>query len=84
MGRPTGNERVKIVTDFWLKPAPDRSCDWAAHTENYDEGSPVEYGETERQAVESLLDNYCMARGCDSPCVLCFAVEGEACEAEVP
>lgn len=46
----------KIITEFWQKPTPDRNYDWEAVRENYDEGDPIGYGRTQREAEEDLLN----------------------------
>lgn len=78
---------MKIVTEHVYPPIPDRSMDWSAATDNYEPGQPLEYGATEKEAVEALLDNHCAARGAETnhqgECRLCFAdaLEGEKCRA---
>jgi hypothetical protein len=55
----------KIITDYWLKPIPDRRFDWSATTENYEawveDGEwtsthPIGYGRTEEEAIADLKE----------------------------
>jgi hypothetical protein len=47
-----------VITDFWVKPIPDRRFDWSAVLDNYDGAEdsycPVGYGRTEAEAIEDL------------------------------
>lgn len=45
----------KIITTFWKLPIPDRRFDWEAIREDYNEGDPIGYGITKREAIEDLL-----------------------------
>lgn len=48
---------MKIVTDYWAKPIPDRSHDWSAvDDETYDGGGPIGWGATEQEAIGDLLE----------------------------
>ncbi len=47
----------KIITSYWAKPIPNRSFDWSASYDGFEEG-PYGYGETEQQAITDLTDNY--------------------------
>lgn len=51
---------MKIKTDFWMKPIPDRQFDWdAVDDDTYDgaEGSncPIGHGATEQEAIADLM-----------------------------
>lgn len=41
---------MKIITEFWSKPMPDRRWDWLAFSEDYEGGDPVGHGATEVDA----------------------------------
>lgn len=45
----------KIHTNFDYPPIPDRQFDWSAVTDNYDEGHPVGFGQTEEEAIADLM-----------------------------
>lgn len=52
---------MKIVTHYWMKPIPVRSCDWAAYDQDTYDGAPdshcpIGYGRTEEEAIKDLLD----------------------------
>ena len=49
---------MKIITSYDPPPIPMRGCDWSAvDDDTYDgDGCPVGYGETEREAIEDLLN----------------------------
>jgi hypothetical protein len=48
---------LKIITSYWAKPIPLRQFDWSAVTDDYDgEGCPIGYGETEREAIDDLIE----------------------------
>lgn len=49
---------MKIVTDYWAKPIPDRKFDWSAiDDDTYDgPGCPIGYGATEEAARDDLLE----------------------------
>jgi hypothetical protein len=49
-------EAMKIVTNYDPKPIPERGFDWEAVTDNYDLGSPVGHGLTEKEAKLDLLE----------------------------
>lgn len=59
MSACTPNGRA-IVSEYWMKPIPDRSCDWSAVTEDYcgcgECHSPQGFGRTEAEAVADLLE----------------------------
>lgn len=50
----------EILTSYWMKPIPDRSCDWEAVFEDYDGATdshcPMGFGHTEQEAIEDLLE----------------------------
>ena len=46
----------KIITVYFSSPIPIRSFDWQAVREGYQEGDFIGEGETERQAINNLLD----------------------------
>lgn len=49
---------MKIRTEFIYPPIPIRKFDWSATDDDtYDEGQPIGYGETEREAIADLLTN---------------------------
>lgn len=49
---------MKLKTDFWLKPIPDRQFDWSCvDDDTYDgPGCPIGYGPTEQAARDDLLE----------------------------
>jgi hypothetical protein len=49
---------MKIKTDYWMKPIPDRRFDWCAvDDDTYDgPGSPIGHGRNEAEAVADLKD----------------------------
>jgi hypothetical protein len=46
---------VKIRTEHIYPPIPIRDFDWSAVTDDYDEGSPIGFGRTEREAITDLM-----------------------------
>ena len=56
---------VNIITHFWRKPIPIRTCDWIAYDADTYDGAPdssvkarcVGYGETEQEAIGSLMSS---------------------------
>lgn len=56
----------RIVTEYWAKPIPDRSCDWLAFFEDaeLDDNGCIAFGEgaTEAEAMSDLIDNYEIAK----------------------
>jgi len=76
---------MKIITEHVYPPIPTRTMDWSAAMDNYEPGLPLEYGATEQEAVENLLDNWCKDRGADldnnNGCLICEAETGEKCRA---
>lgn len=48
---------MKIYTLYRPKPIPSRDCDWEAAWQDYEPGCPCGFGETEDEAVDSLLDS---------------------------
>ena len=46
----------KIITSFDYPPIPIRKYDWSAIREDYDEGDLIGYGETEKEAIEDLIE----------------------------
>lgn len=51
---------MKIVTEYWPKPIPDRRFDWVAVFDNYDGAPdahcPIGLGRTEEEAIQDLRD----------------------------
>jgi len=49
---------MKIKTGYWAKPIPPRNFDWCAVDDDTYDGPPstICYGETEREAIQDLLD----------------------------
>jgi hypothetical protein len=51
---------LKILTEYWPKPGPERQWDWCAVTDEYDGATdshhPVGYGRTEEEAVADLQE----------------------------
>lgn len=49
---------MKLRTEFWPKPAPDRGYDWyAVDDETYDgPGCPVGMGPTQEAAIADLME----------------------------
>ena len=52
---------MKIRTEYWAKPIPQRDCDWSAWDEDTYDGAAdsstrheIGYGETEEEALEHL------------------------------
>lgn len=56
------SEPRKINTDYWMKPGPNRSCDWVAHFDGdspNDEGQmAMGFGRTKYEAISDLLENH--------------------------
>jgi hypothetical protein len=53
---------MRIVTEYWAKPIPDRSFDWSAIDDDTYDGaedssnrSHIGYGRTEAEAIADLL-----------------------------
>jgi hypothetical protein len=53
---------MRIVTDYWAKPIPDRSFDWSAYDDDTYDGAEdssnrnhIGYGRTEAEAIADLL-----------------------------
>lgn len=46
---------MRIETDYWAKPIPDRRFDWSATTSDYEPGQPIGHGRTEAEAVADLM-----------------------------
>ena len=44
-----------IHTRYVFPPIPIRQFDWSAVTDDYEEQSPIGYGETEQAAIADLL-----------------------------
>jgi hypothetical protein len=44
-----------IVVSFYAPPIPWRGADYCAVRDGYDEGDPIGYGETEEEAIETLI-----------------------------
>jgi hypothetical protein len=63
---------IKIITHYDPKPIPERGFDWEAVTDNYDLGSPVGHGLTEKEAkldlLEQLMDD---AEGAETIAEIC-------------
>lgn len=47
---------MKIRTNYWQKPIPDRRFDWTATEEDYEPPMPIGYGRTEDEAVADLKE----------------------------
>ena len=47
---------MKINTSFVNPPIGDRSCDWQATLDNYEEGGLIGRGATETEAIEDLKE----------------------------
>jgi len=47
---------MPIITEYIHPPIPDRSHDWVAYWEDYEEHGPIGYGKTEEEAIQDLLD----------------------------
>lgn len=43
-----------IVTEYWPKPIPIRSCDWQAMRDGWEPGLPLGFGATEAEAIADL------------------------------
>jgi hypothetical protein len=51
-----GAPSLKIKTNYWAKPIPDRSFDWCAYdAATYEPGCPIGYGATEQEAIADLM-----------------------------
>lgn len=44
----------KIETEYSPPPIPNRKFDWMATFEDYDQGAPIGFGETEAEAIADL------------------------------
>ena len=52
---------MKISTEYWAKPIPDRRFDWSAIDDDTYDGAedshcPIGYGPTEAAAIADLLE----------------------------
>lgn len=47
---------LKLDTEYWAKPIPDRRLDWYATEDSYEPGMPVGTGRTEEEAIQDLLE----------------------------
>jgi len=48
---------MKIKTEYWPKPDPNRNFDWCAWDDNtYEGGCPLGYGPTREAAINDLLE----------------------------
>jgi hypothetical protein len=54
---------MRISTEYWAKPIPDRSCDWSAVDDDTYDGAPdthppcpIGWGATEAEAIADLLE----------------------------
>ncbi len=54
---------MRIATEYWAKPIPDRSCDWSAIDGDTYDGAPdtsppcpIGWGATEAEAIADLLE----------------------------
>jgi hypothetical protein len=45
----------KIKTSHICPPIPCRDYDWEAVRQSYDEGDPIGYGKTKREAIMDLI-----------------------------
>lgn len=70
---------MKIVTEGWAKPIPDRRFDWAAYDgDTYDgEGCTVGWGRTEAEAIADLMEQ--IAADNEAPCPRCDEMRGSEC-----
>lgn len=67
---------MKIRTDYWAKPIPDRSFDWSAVDDDTYDGAPdsstrnqIGHGATEAEAIAELIerfDNECICDCADN------------------
>lgn len=54
---------MKVSTEYWAKPGPDRQFDWSAIDDDSYDGAPdsptrnqIGYGRTEAAAIADLLE----------------------------
>lgn len=45
-----------IKTNYVYPPIPIRNYDWEAFRDDYDEGSIIGHGRTEKEAIDDLFD----------------------------
>jgi len=45
---------MEIVTIHIYPPIHVRQYDWKAHYDDYEDGDPIGYGATEKQAIDNL------------------------------
>lgn len=46
----------KIITENTRPPIPTKKFDWSAYREDYEPGKPIGHGETEKEALEDLIE----------------------------
>lgn len=49
---------MKIETACICPPIPCRNFDWQATSEDYEEGDPIGFGETEVEAIEDFKEKF--------------------------
>lgn len=49
------SETLKTRSTYWPKPIPTRAFDWVVVLDDYEPGSPIGYGATEREALDDLF-----------------------------
>ena len=55
---------MKIRTEYWAKPIPDRRWDWSAvDDETYEGGGPIGFGPTEEAAIADLMEEIELRHG---------------------
>jgi len=48
---------MKIKTEYWPKPIPNRNFDWCAYDDaSYEAGCPLGHGPTKEAAIADLLE----------------------------
>jgi hypothetical protein len=45
---------MTMITTYINPPIPNRNFDWEAVGDYYDEGDPIGYGATEKEAIDNL------------------------------
>lgn len=46
----------RFDTNYWKKPIPLRDHDWSATEQDYEEGDPIGWGATKREAIKDLRE----------------------------
>lgn len=62
---------MKIITEHWAKPIPQRQFDWEATYSDYDFGDPIGFGATEVDAVLDLICPDILANVRDQVIAIC-------------